>query len=60
MFMRRLKIILQHKYLFKVLALLVLVVSLYRINFIKRESILNGDLTLFEGTVEKISIKDNS
>ena len=59
MFMRRLKIILQHKYLFKVLALLVLMISLYRINFIKRESILDSDLTSFEGTVEKISIKDN-
>lgn len=59
MFMRRLKVILQHKYLFKVLALLVLMISLYRINFIKRESILNGDLTSFEGIVEKISIKDN-
>ena len=59
MFMRRLKVILQHKYLFKVLALLVLMISLYRINFIKRESILNSDLTSFEGIVEKISIKDN-
>ena len=59
MFMRRLKIILQHKYLFKVLALLVLMISLYRINFIKRESILNGDLTSFEGIVKRISIKDN-
>ena len=59
MSMRRLKVILQHKYLFKVLALLVLMISLYRINFIKRESILNGDLTSFEGIVEKISIKDN-
>ena len=59
MFMRRLKIILQHKYLFKVLALLVLMISLYRINFIKRESILDSDLTSFEGIVEKISIKDN-
>ena len=59
MFMRRLKVILQHKYLFIVLALLVLMISLYRINFIKRESILNGDLTSFEGIVEKISIKDN-
>ena len=59
MFMRRLKVILQHKYLFKVLALLVFVVSLYRINFIKRESILDSDLTSFEGIVEKISIKDN-
>ena len=59
MFMKRLKVILQHKYLFKVLALLVLVVSLYRINFIKRESILDSDLTSFEGIVEKISIKDN-
>ena len=59
MFMRRLKIILQHKYLFKVLALLVLMISLYQINFIKRESILNGDLTSFEGIVKRISIKDN-
>ena len=59
MFMRRLKIILRHKYLFKVLALLVLMISLYRINFIKRESILNGDLTSFEGIVKRISIKDN-
>ena len=59
MFMRRLKVILQHKYLFKVLALLVLMISLYRINFIKRESILDSDLTSFEGIVEKISIKDN-
>ena len=59
MFMRRLKIILQHKYLFKVLALLVLMISLYRINFIKRESILNGDLTSFKGIVKRISIKDN-
>ena len=59
MFMRRLKIVLQHKYLFKVLALLVLMISLYRINFIKRESILDSDLTSFEGIVEKISIKDN-
>ena len=59
MFMRRLGIILQHKYLFKVLALLVLMISLYRITFIKRESILNGDLTSFEGIVKRISIKDN-
>ena len=59
MFMRRLKIILRHKYLFKVLAVLVLMISLYRISFIKRESILDSDLTSFEGIVEKISIKDN-
>ena len=59
MFMRRLKIILRHKYLFKVLALIVLVISLYRVNSTKRKSILDSELTSFEGIVEKISFKDN-
>lgn len=59
MFMRRLKIILRHKYLFKVLALIVLVISLYRVNGTTRKSSLDSELTSFEGRVEKISIKDN-
>ena len=59
MFMRRLKIILRHKYLFKLLALIVLVISLYRVNSTKRKSILDSELTSFEGIVEKISFKDN-
>ena len=57
--MRKLKIILRHKYLFKILALLVLVVSFYRTNYIKKESILDSDLRSFEGIVEKLIIKDN-
>ena len=59
MFMRRLKIILRHKYLFKILALVVLIISLYRVNYVKKRSILDSDLTSFEGIVEKISFKDN-
>ena len=57
-FMKRLKYILQHRYLFKVLAIIILFISIFRTNYIKKESIYKNEIE-FIGTVYKKKITNN-
>ena len=56
--MKRLKYILQHRYLFKILAILTILISLVITQYIKKESIYTNEKS-FEGIVYKIKEKEN-
>ena len=56
--MKRLRYILQHRYLFKILAILIVLISLVLTKYIKKESIYTNEKA-FEGIVYKIKEKDN-
>ena len=57
--MKRLKYILQHRYLFKVLAILVIITILILTKCTKKESIYTGNETEFIGTIYKLKNTDN-
>lgn len=57
--MRRLKTILQHKYLFKIIALIIVIYALIITNFYSKKSIIDVSATSFKGIVQKYSVKDN-
>ena len=51
--MKRLKHILQHRYLFKALAVIVIIYAIITVKTIKKESIYTNE-TIFEGSIYKI------
>ena len=56
--MKRLKHILQHRYLFKVLAVIVIIYAIITVITIKKESIYTNE-TIFEGSIYKIKKTTN-
>ena len=57
-YMKRLKHILQHRYLFKILAILILIMSLIITKSIKKESVYTNE-TKFIGTIYKIKVNND-
>ena len=58
--MNRLKIILQHRYVFKILSLIVLIIVIIYTSFYQKQSIYNRNKAEFVGTIYKKKIKEDS
>ena len=56
-YMKRLRHILQHRYLFKILAIIIVIMTIIFTQFTKKESIYSNE-SLFEGTIYKIKEQD--